>query len=152
MYAKTAPTIITLRSLRRLFSSYYIAVNTDYINYENSITIIIACEDCGEVYYYENGEYINDCCIAIIAPITTEIVSCLYSHKPKPIFFGNDTSDGYYGVELEIDNGNDRENAAEDIQALGDHIYLKEDGSLSFAGFEIVTHPVTLDYHANSFP
>ena len=42
--------------------------------------------------------------------------------------------------------------AAGDIQGRRrNHIYLKEDGSLSYAGFEIVTHPATLDYHINHF-
>jgi hypothetical protein len=74
-----------------------------------------------------------------------------YSHKPSPIFFGD--ANAGYGLEVEIDDGHDRRDAARDIQAAGgDHIYLKEDGSLSCDGIEIVTHPATLDYHVNHFP
>jgi hypothetical protein len=38
------------------------------------------------------------------------------------------------------------------MSAGRDHIYIKEDGSLSRDGMEIVTHPATLDYHINQFP
>jgi len=74
-----------------------------------------------------------------------------YSYKPAPIFFGGHAAG--YGVELEIDDGDDKEEAAREIQAAGDdHIYIKEDGSLSYSGMEIVTHPATLEYHCNEFP
>jgi len=67
-----------------------------------------------------------------------------------PHFYGGHAG---YGVELEIDDGEDKYEAAEDIQAAGGkHIYIKEDGSLSYMGMEIVTHPATLDYHINKFP
>jgi hypothetical protein len=73
-----------------------------------------------------------------------------YSSKPDPIFFGGSSG---YGIELEIDGGDYKQEAARAIAEVGkDHIYLKEDGSLSSAGFEIVTHPATLDYHINHFP
>jgi hypothetical protein len=74
-----------------------------------------------------------------------------YSAKPCPIFFGDGT--GYYGLEVEIDDGHDKQEAAKAIrEAGGDHIYLKEDGSLSCDGIEMVTHPATLNYHINHFP
>jgi hypothetical protein len=73
-----------------------------------------------------------------------------YSTKPDPIFYGG--TEGY-GLELEIDEGDYKQEAARAIaEAGGDHIYLKEDGSLSSAGFEIVSHPATLDYHVKRFP
>jgi len=66
------------------------------------------------------------------------------------VFFGGSAG---YGIELEIDNGEYKREAAKAIIEVGkDHIYLKEDGSLSSAGFEIVSHPATLDYHTNHFP
>jgi len=73
-----------------------------------------------------------------------------YSTKPEPIFYGGSAG---YGVELEIDDGDYKREAAKAIaEAAGDHIYLKEDGSLSSAGFEIVTHPASLSYHVKHFP
>jgi len=66
------------------------------------------------------------------------------------VFFGGSAG---YGIELEIDDGDYKQEAARAIAEAGrDHIYLKEDGSLSSAGFEIVTHPATLEYHVKRFP
>ena len=71
-----------------------------------------------------------------------------YSYKPSPVFYGD--GDRFFGVELEIDNGGcDHENAGKILDCANDikeHIYIKSDGSLN-DGFEIVTHPMTLDYH-----
>lgn len=55
------------------------------------------------------------------------------------------------GVELETDDGAPRE-AAEALRAFDPMIYLKTDGSLSSVGIEIITHPLTLDYHIIKFP
>jgi formylmethanofuran dehydrogenase subunit E len=136
-----------------LFSDRHIAINTiqitlcDYCYNEYYFT----CAGCGEVYHQDNGEYINghDYCSTCADDHRHCILS--YSTKPNPIFFGGSKSG--YGLEVEIDDGDDKQNAARDIQAAGDdHIYLKEDGSLSYKGMEIVTHPATLDYHVNHFP
>ncbi len=76
-----------------------------------------------------------------------------YSYKPDPIFRGNGKR--YFGVELEIDNGGkDDDNACELLDTANrdcENIYIKTDSSLS-DGLEIVTHPMTLDYHLNSMP
>ena len=76
-----------------------------------------------------------------------------YSYKPEPIFYGNGKR--FLGVELEIDRGGkDPDNAQEllDIVNHGSekHIYIKSDSSLD-EGLELVTHPMTLDYHLNEF-
>lgn len=113
------------------------------------------CDDCGELIsrrdsycdeydgcfcrrcYYENHEndLIHD-----------------YSYKPKPIFYGNGR---HIGVELEIDKGYDHEENADKILAVANkdntHIYIKNDGSLD-EGMEIVSHPMTLDYHMTKMP
>jgi hypothetical protein len=66
------------------------------------------------------------------------------------VFFGGNAG---YGLELEIDDGDYKQEAAAAIlEAAADHVYLKEDGSLSSAGFEIVTHPASLSYHVEHFP
>ena len=56
-------------------------------------------------------------------------------------------------MELEIDNGGkDGENARtlKDIANVrNEHIYIKSDGSIDDS-FEIVSHPMTLDYHMNT--
>jgi len=111
------------------------------------------CEDCGAVIHSENihyidGEYYCDDCESAHRNVIHD-----YSHKPTPIFYGGNAARGYYGLELEIDDGYDKREAAQSIQGASDDcIYLKHDGSLSDDGFEIVTHPATLDYHIKNFP
>ena len=76
-----------------------------------------------------------------------------YSYKPEPIFYGD--GDRYFGVELEIDcGGKDKDNAETILDKVnnGDElIYIKGDGSLN-EGLEIVTHPMSLEYHKNKMP
>ena len=71
-----------------------------------------------------------------------------YGYKPEPIFYGD--SKRYFGVELEIDQaGKDSDNADELLAIANrdnEHIYIKGDGSLD-DGMEIVTHPMSLEYH-----
>lgn len=73
-----------------------------------------------------------------------------YYYKPIPKFYGDD--DRYFGVELEVDDAGEDDESAETVMDIAngskEHIYCKHDGSLD-NGFEIVTHPMTLDYHLN---
>lgn len=137
-----------------LFSHYYIAADTYYITlctdcYRDHY---FTCEDCEEVYHQDEAEYIGGCIYCITCANGHEAHILPYSTKPDPVFFG-DGEAGYYGVELEIDNGLHRQDAAGAIIEAGrDHVYVKEDGSLSRDGMEIVTHPASLDYHVNHFP
>ena len=76
-----------------------------------------------------------------------------YCYKPEPIFYG--CGPRYFGVELEIDGGGETSIHANMICRIGNqdgnHIYIKRDGSLD-DGLEIVTHPMTLDYHMDRMP
>ena len=76
-----------------------------------------------------------------------------YSYKPVPIFYGEDSR--YFGVELEIDGAGEDSGNANDLMSIanrnGDLIYCKHDGSLE-DGFEIVTHPMSLEFHQNAMP
>jgi hypothetical protein len=135
-----------------LFSNRYIAVNSFSITLCNECysEYYFTCPGCNEIYHQEDGEYIDGelYCESCAEDRRDSIFP--YGYKPNPIFYGGNAG---YGVELEIDDGKYKEEAAEYINKAGiDHIYLKEDGSLSHAGFEIVTHPATLDYHVNRFP
>ena len=119
------------------------------------------CENCYEQYYtrcdncdriirnedanaYDGADYCDDCyndrCCAIHP----------YSYKPNPIFYG--AGNRYFGVELELDVGGQETDNAEEILNLGNHaddcIYIKSDGSLN-DGMELVTHPMTLEFHEN---
>lgn len=91
-----------------------------------------------------------------------------YSFKPEPVFHavGDELryrihpeyrnrydATPYLGFELEVEVPADRHRSkvAKAVQAgLGDVAYLKEDGSINH-GFEIVTHPMTLDYAMTKF-
>ena len=136
----------------RLYSEHHIAINTiaitlcDYCYSDYYFT----CAECGDIVHLDYGEtvdgyyYCSACAEEYRGPIQP------YSYKPIPVFFGGSSG---YGIELEIDEGDyKREAAAAIAEAGGDHIYLKEDGSLSSSGFEIVTHPATLSYHVERFP
>ena len=76
-----------------------------------------------------------------------------YYFKPTPIFYGEGKR--FFGVELEIDGaGEDNDNAAEILHIANVErplVYCKHDGSLD-DGFEIVTHPMTLDFHLHNMP
>jgi len=108
--------------------------------------VYIECYDCGRDYiearehqcYREDDEDENS-------------LYC-YSYKPDPRFFGS--APYYLGIELEVECGRGVRNptiseGVEEVYAcLGrNRTYLKSDGSLN-NGFEIVTHPHSLDeYH-----
>ena len=108
------------------------------------------CEECDgivhndEIYEYDNCYYCYDCYQRIRR--NTSIHE--YGYKPTPVFYGD--SNRYFGVELEIDGaGKDDDYADEilDIANSGDDcIYIKSDSSLD-DGMEIVTHPMSLEYH-----
>ena len=73
-----------------------------------------------------------------------------YSYRPSPYFFGK--GQYYLGFELEVEARNEsRYTGAEIAQdLLGSHAYMKDDGSLN-DGFEIVTHPHTLEAYQTDF-
>lgn len=109
------------------------------------------CESCGrilndgEVLWYNDYPYCEHCYDRLDVEIEE------YGYKPDPIFYGD--GDRFFGVELEIDcGGKDSESAGRikgETNMRCEHIYCKSDGSLD-DGFEIVTHPMTLDYHMHN--
>lgn len=117
--------------------------NSCFERYDYSI-----CDDCGEILnsddvnWTDDGTYCNDC-------YEQHEQSCHihnYSYKPSPEFFGDDSI--FFGIELEIDKGNKTEFADEFDY---DCAYLKEDGSLSSNGVEIVSHPLSYQYAMEEF-
>ena len=77
-----------------------------------------------------------------------------YYYKPDPIFYGGGPR--FFGVELELDEGGEDQDNAAEILAAGNAIdpeilYAKHDGSLN-DGFELVTHPASLDVHLHRLP
>lgn len=113
------------------------------------------CEHCGcfvhvdDVYFsddYSDEAYCPDCWRNYVKRFIHD-----YYYKPDPIFYGE--SPFFMGVELEIDGaGEDDDNANVIVDTMNcdkEHIYCKHDGSLN-DGFEIVSHPASLEYHANN--
>jgi len=103
----------------------------EYVNY---------CDDC-EVSYWHNDDH--DC--DDVGNLVHD-----YSYRPRPHFFGD--GNYYFGFELEVESNNNsrREGAKYVIDNLGSHAYLKRDASLD-EGFEIVTHPHTLNEYQKKF-
>lgn len=130
---------------------------------------IVLCEHCADTHYEpcaSCGRLVESCdlrypsddsdegyCAACYSRLESTGVIHDYYYKPAPIFYGEGTR--YFGVELEIDGAGEYGNNASMIQdvanAYREHIYIKHDGSLD-EGMEIVTHPMTLEYHLESMP
>lgn len=108
----------------------------------------VRCDECGTIidsdyaHWHDDGTYCDSCFEQMDVGINS------YNYKPEPIFKGNPESGLYYGVELEVDDGSDEEDCANELHDVSDSIYMKHDGSLD-DGFEIVTHPASLKYHMN---
>ena len=123
---------------------------------------ITLCERCYNDYYHR-----CECCNRIIHDNSTNwrgdypyCNSCYddfndeieeYGYKPEPVFYGDGKR--YLGVELEVDCGGKDDDNASALKGIGnahnEHIYIKSDGSID-DGFEIVSHPMTLNYHMNN--
>ena len=111
------------------------------------------CDDCGCIVHencvYGDGEY-DHYCEACYERRPNNIRD--YMYKPDPHFYGdNSRLRPYMGIELEIDKGDDVADCARELDGYTDAIYLKHDGSLD-CGIEIVSHPCTLQYHADCMP
>ncbi len=122
-----------------------------------------SCEYCGDLTYSQFDYHCDTCGDCYCEGCYEEYHSHtgnlhFYSYKPSPVFHStrNDQpgTHRYMGVELEIDNGDDRDAVVEELLIHSDGedlFYLKEDGSLD-DGVEIVTHPLTFDCHMTKFP
>ena len=117
------------------------------------------CTRCGRLLHYDHAHYDYDdddeeypYCAPCFRERHQDGIQDYY-YKPEPIFYGNGSR--FFGVELEIDGAGECHSSAKRIMdAANDKselIYCKHDGSLD-EGFEIVTHPMTLQYHLDSMP
>ena len=118
----------------------------------------VHCACCGHLIheddaYYDNEDSDEPFCYDCYSRRRSEGIHDYY-FKPAPIFYG--TGPRYMGVELEIDEGGEDNQSAREILDIvngngEERAYCKHDGSLD-DGFEIVTHPMTIDYHLHTFP
>lgn len=113
------------------------------------------CEHCGRLIHNEDANYEDDdddypYCYDCYQKLQEKAIRN-YHYKPEPIFYGSGNL--FYGVELEVDKGGEYEENAQVLLDIanknGERIYCKHDGSLN-DGFEIVSHPMSLDYHINN--
>ena len=110
-------------------------IHNDRAYYMDDLDDVPYCEHCYHILYREPIHH--------------------YHYVPEFHFFG--LGKRYFGVELEIDKGGEDKDNAKEILDVGnaesehDRIYCKHDGSL-VDGFEIVTHPMTLEYHESQMP
>ncbi len=115
----------------------------------------LRCTECGRVIheddanypYDDDRPYCDDC-----APSDSHSIHS-YDYKPYPVFHGDPPR--YFGVELEVDDAGETTDRADAILVIAnrraENAYCKHDGSLH-DGFEIVTHPMSLEYHLTEMP
>ena len=110
------------------------------------------CYECGRIIRNDESYYADDYDFCFNCYDKRHNSIREYSYKPSPIFYGEGKR--FLGVELEVDVGGHGDENAEELQNIANYpneqIYIKSDGSID-DGFEIVTHPMTLDYHMNQF-
>lgn len=120
--------------------------------YENYYT---RCAECDALIHNDDayeygGEYYCSECYRDVRDRDSSIHE--YSYKPEPIFYGD--GNRYFGVELEIDGAGKDDDYAEEILDIANmddnYVYIKSDGSLD-DGMELVSHPMTLDYHKDYY-
>ena len=114
----------------------------------------VRCADCDRILRRDRA-YWDDDDNAYCASCWDEHCDIIheYSYTPDLVFHGKGLR--HFGVELEIDGGGtDRYNAEKLLNianADAENLYIKTDGSLD-DGLELVTHPMTLEYHLNEMP
>ena len=118
-----------------------------------------SCERCGRIIhvddaYYEDDDEDDPLCYDCHTHARRNKMIEDYYYKPEPLFRGDGSR--YFGVELEIDEaGEDSDNARRLMEIANgngvENLYCKHDGSLD-DGFEMVTHPMTLEYHMKEMP
>ena len=114
----------------------------------------VRCEDCNRIIHRDRAYWDNDD-NAYCASCWDEHCEVIheYSYTPDLVFHGKGLR--HFGVELEIDDGGTVTSNAEKLlniaNANAENLYIKTDGSLD-EGLELVTHPMTLEYHLNEMP
>ena len=115
--------------------------------------VYVRCEDCGRILRRERAYWDDEDAYCLSCWDNHYSVIHEYSYTPDLVFHGKGLR--HLGVELEIDGGGtDRYNAEKLLNianADAENLYIKTDGSLD-DGLELVTHPMTLEYHLTEMP
>ena len=110
----------------------------------------VRCEDCNRIIHRDRAYWDNDD-NAYCASCWDEHCEVIheYSYTPDLVFHGKGLR--HFGVELEIDDGGTVNSNAQKLLDIAnkdaENLYIKTDGSLD-EGLELVTHPMTLEYHS----
>lgn len=112
------------------------------------------CNDCGAVIREDDAYYCDadDACYCEDCYDRHSSTGAIhdYGYKPYPVICrrkGESDRVLTFGVELEVDGGDDPDETAQDVtDGADDRVYCKHDGSLD-EGFEIVSHPGSLAHH-----
>lgn len=127
------------------------------INYDGNIFLCndcfhedyYECSTCGTFIYADYAIFVDDVPYCSRDCVPSRFIED-YCYKPSPLFHGEGPL--FMGIELEIDGGGEEdENAQEIVESLGELVYCKHDSSLD-RGFEIVTHPMDLDFFYSKLP
>ena len=118
-----------------------------------------SCERCGRIIHVDDAYYGDDdedypLCYDCHTHARRHKMIEDYYYKPEPLFRGDGSR--YFGVELEVDGAGEDDASARQIMEIAngngvENLYCKHDGSLD-DGFEMVTHPMTLEYHMKEMP
>ena len=118
-----------------------------------------SCERCVHIIHVDDAYYEDDdedapLCYDCHTHARRNKMIEDYYYKPEPLFRGDGSR--YFGVELEIDGAGEDDTSARKIMEIAngnglENLYCKHDGSLD-DGFEMVTHPMTLEYHMKEMP
>ena len=110
------------------------------------------CNECGDIVENLSDSGMCESCYESDCDSVYNIINS-YSYKPDLIFFGE--GDRFFGIELETEPCNDGDGDVDMVREVKDYVsewaYLKHDGSLCYGGFELVTHPMTLENHIEKF-
>ena len=105
----------------------------------------IWCAESG----HDNPFFDDDCDDDYDDDDDDKLIRRYHYHKGYERFYGTD-SNLFIGIELEVDGGDDPEECATEIKRVaGDRLYFEHDGSLSWNGIEIISHPHTLSEFKN---
>ena len=137
-----------------------------YLEHDEGDSNRFLCPSCRERYYtrrdrcntlvYNENVYEYDgenLCVDCYDEVCSEGPIHEYDYVPDLVFHGKGLRK--FGVELEIDEGGkSRANAKHFLDIANRdaaNLYVKSDGSLD-DGLELVTHPMSLDYHLHEMP
>lgn len=142
---------------QQYFSRTYLAVNSDdHTLCEDCARYYVECDRCHSLVheddaYYDSDHNLDLCPSCWAARSRNSCYFHGYDYKPEVEFYQRKGEDFrntlYFGLELEVDKGDDHNKLSDALGEMGEPIYMKHDGSLDDEGVEIVTHPCSLAYH-----